>query len=129
MAETGTEFLLRATGRRGRSVEVPEVAERLSRALGDWERVKGRDDQDDEKRYAAFQLQAATKASEESRRPRNADGTFAAGFDGGYRGGRRSLPHSRTHQTANMLFKAALETSAQETREARDDPGTTVIVP
>jgi hypothetical protein len=94
-------WLLHATGR---AVSAPPEAERLSRALADWERVRGRGDHDEEKMAAAFALEAATKASEESRRPRNEDGTYAS-FDAGHIGGRRTFQHDDRDESATQLLR------------------------
>jgi hypothetical protein len=124
-------LVCRLAGRGQHRLSASPHHERLSQALGEWERVRNLPDDADEKMYAALQLESATKAAEKARqeaaRPRNPDGTYA-GFDSGYRG-RRPFQPAATQETANQLFARALEASAQETRESRDDPGTTVIVP
>jgi hypothetical protein len=123
MAPSMNELILQAAGRTAGSTDP-----RLSAAQQAWERTKDLPDDSEAKMLAAFQLEKAVKAVQDAERPRNPDGTFAS-FDGGVRGIRRSFPRSSSQESANALFARALTTSAQETRERRDDPGVTVIAP
>jgi hypothetical protein len=128
------QTILRLAGRgpETTSVRVPEHGDRLTQALNDLESAERRGDPD-EIAYANHRLDMAVQAAREARQhPRDpATGQYVGGsFDGGVRrslGARRHLPEM-TDESANSLFKHALEASAQEQAEVAADPGTTIYV-
>jgi hypothetical protein len=102
-------------------------AERLSRALNEWDAAKWSGD-DDEKLFAAIQVERATaaaKAAREASGQPGDDGAAPAGgsFDSGVRRDpwqRRRLPGS-AQPSANQMFLEALSKARVEREEAGDD--------
>jgi hypothetical protein len=108
------------------AVQPADEAERLSRALTDAEAAH-RSGNADQVHLAEFNLEQAIAASEESRRPRNADGSFmsdseidaATGFGGGPRGrgGIAPAAGSRVPLHPNALFREFVQSSKEANRE------------